>query len=89
MANDFDPTLMDYMFSNAYKMHKVNTAGAVRSNIKDDLTEKEALDLSNELIAVMIKHNLSYKNCYRVSLALTTALAMGGIELYKSEFSDL
>jgi hypothetical protein len=89
MANKFDPALMDYMFSNAYKMHKINTASAIRSDIKDDLTEKEALELSNELIQVMIKHNLSYKNCYRVSLALTTALAMGGIELYKSELSDL
>lgn len=82
----FDASLMDYMFSSAYKIHrnKIEDKDSV-IEIKDDLTEKEAIQVANELLDVLSNHNLSYKNAYRVSLALTTALATGGIELYKNE----
>lgn len=83
MANEFDAGLMDYMFSNAYKMHKAKMENT--TPIVDDLSEKDAIETANEILKIFVKHNLSYKNAYRVSLAITTALASGGIELYKNE----
>lgn len=80
-----DVELMNYMLSNSYKLHrqKIKTPDPVPV---DDLKPEEAIIIANELLEVLTKHNLSYKNAYRISLALTTALAEGGVELYKNEF---
>lgn len=80
----FDASLMDYMFSSNYKLHRAQIENQ-QPPIIDDLSEKEALAVANEIIEIFAKHKLSYKNSYRVSLAITTALASGGIELYKNE----
>lgn len=82
---EIDAGLMNYMLSNAYKIHKTNIKEQKPLPV-DDLKPEEAIAVANELIDVFIKHNLSYKNAYRISLALTTALAEGGIELYKNEY---
>lgn len=84
MNNNFDASLMDHMFSNAYKLHRSNLENK-QPEIIDDLDEKTAILVANEMLEVLIKHNLSYKNSYRISLAVTTALAEGGVELYKNE----
>jgi len=84
MQNEIDAGLMNYMLSNAYKLHKTGLK-AQKPLPVDDLNPDEAIKVANELIEVLARHNLSYKNAYRISLALTTALAEGGVELYKSE----
>ena len=85
MSNELDVGLMNYMLSNAYKLHKTEIRNPKPLPV-DDLNPEETLKIANELIEVLSEHNLSYKNAYRIMLALTTALAEGGIELYKSEF---
>ena len=82
---EMDEGLMNYMLSSAYKNHR-NAIKNQQPLPVDDLNSAEAIKISEELIAVLAKHNLSYKNAYRVSLALTSALAAGGIELYKNEY---
>ena len=84
--NDLDVGLMNYMLSNSYKLHKTKIRNPKPMPV-DDLNPDDALRVANELIEVLTKNNLSYKNSYRIMLALTTALAEGGIELYKNEFS--
>ena len=85
MQNDLDVGLMNYMLSSSYKLHRQNIKNPKPLPV-DDLIPEETLKIVNELINVLSSHNLSYKNAYRISLALTTALAEGGIELYKSEY---
>lgn len=85
MQNDLDVGLMNYMLSSSYKLHRQNIKNPKPLPV-DDLNPKEALQVVNEILEVLSSHNLSYKNAYRISLALTTALAEGGIELYKSEY---
>ena len=84
--NDLDVGLMNDMLSNSYKLHKTEIRNPKPMPV-DDLNPDDALRVANELIEVLTKNNLSYKNSYRIMLALTTALAEGGIELYKSEFN--
>lgn len=85
MQNDLDVGLMNYMLSSSYRLHRQNIKNPKPLPV-DDLNPKEALQVVNEILEVLSNHNLSYKNAYRISLALTTALAEGGIELYKSEY---
>lgn len=85
MQNDLDVGLMNYMLSSSYRLHRQNIKNPKPLPV-DDLNPKEALQVVNEILEVLSSHNLSYKNAYRISLALTTALAEGGIELYKSEY---
>lgn len=86
MQNDLDVGLMNYMLSSSYRLHRQDIKTPKPLPV-DDLDPKEALTIANELLEVLSNHNLSYKNAYRISLALTTALAEGGIELYKSEYN--
>jgi hypothetical protein len=85
MQNDLDVGLMHYMLSSSYKLHRQRIKTPQPLPV-DDLNPEEAIKIANELIEVLSKNNLSYKNAYRISLALTTALAEGGIELYKNEY---
>lgn len=83
--NSVDVDLMNYMLSSSYKLHRQEIKAPKPVPI-DELKPEEALKIANELIEVLSSHNLSYKNAYRISLALTTALAEGGVELYKNEY---
>lgn len=83
---DIDVGLMNYMLSSSYRLHRQEIKNPNPLPV-DNLNEKETLEIANELLEVLSKHNLSYKNAYRISLALTMALAEGGVELYKSEHS--
>ena len=85
MQDNLDVGLMNYMLSNSYKLHRQEIKNPKPLPV-DDLIPEETLKIVNELINVLSSHNLSYKNAYRILLALTTALAEGGIELYKNEF---
>lgn len=85
MQDNLDVGLMNYMLSNSYKLHRQEIKNPKPLPV-DDLIPKETLKIVNELINVLSSHNLSYKNAYRILLALTTALAEGGVELYKNEY---
>ena len=85
MQNDLAVGLMNYMLSSSYKLHRQEIKSPKPLPV-DDLNPKETLKIANELIEVLSSHNLSYKNAYRISLALTAALAEGGVELYKNEY---
>ena len=85
MQNNLDVGLMNYMLSSSYKLYRQEIKSPKPLPV-DDLNPEETLKIANELIEVLSSHNLSYKNAYRISLALTTALAEGGVELYKNEY---
>lgn len=56
-----------------------------KREIKDDITEKEALEIYRELIKLFASHNLSYQCVARLSLAWADAILQGAAELYLDE----
>lgn len=49
--------------------------------IKNDIGPEEAIEIFNELIGVLSKHNVSYQLACRLSLALNEAFMTGAVEL--------
>ena len=80
MLND---EIMGYMLSNAYK--KSSLLDTKHNTIKSDITEKEALEIFNEILDIYKKHNVSYQCACRLSIALNEAFMTGAVELYKQE----
>lgn len=80
MLND---EIMGYMLSNAYK--KSTIMDSKSDTIKSDITEKEALEIFNEIVDVYKKHNVSYQCACRLSIALNEAFMTGAVELYRQE----
>lgn len=80
MLND---EIMGYMLSNAHK--KSHLMDNNHDTIKADITEKEALDIFNEIIEIYRKHNVSYQCACRLSIALNEAFMTGAVELYNNE----
>lgn len=80
MLND---DIMGYMLSNAHK--KSHLMDSKHDTIKSDITEEEALQIFNELIAVYQKHDVSYQCACRLSIALNEAFMTGAVELYNQE----
>lgn len=79
----FNDEIMGYMLSNAYK--KSSLMDNKRDKIKADITEKEALEIFNEILDVYKKHNISYQCACRLSIALNEAFMTGAVELYQQE----
>lgn len=75
--------IMGYMLTNAYK--KSTLRDAKSDTIKADITEKEALEIFNEIVEIYKKHNVSYQCACRLSLALNEAFMTGAVELYQQE----
>ena len=80
MLND---EIMGYMLTNMYK--KSESLKTERNVLKSDITEKEALDIFNEIVEIYKKHNVSYQCACRLSLALNEAFISGAVELYNYE----
>ena len=80
MLND---EIMGYMLTNMYK--KSELLDTKPDTIKSDITEKEALEIFNEIVEIYKKHNVSYQCACRLSLALNEAFLSGAVELYKYE----
>ena len=80
MLND---EIMGYMLTNMYK--KSESLKTERNVVKSDITEKEALDIFNEIVEIYKKHNVSYQCACRLSLALNEAFISGAVELYNYE----
>ena len=80
MLND---EIMGYMLTNMYK--KSELLDTKPNTIKPDITEKEALEIFNEIVDIYKKHNVSYQCACRLSLALNEAFLSGAVELYNYE----
>ena len=80
MLND---EIMGYMLTNMYK--KSELLDTKPDTIKSDITEKEALEIFNEIVEIYKKHNVSYQCACRLSLALNEAFISGAVELYNYE----
>jgi hypothetical protein len=73
--------IMGYMLTNAYKRSTLpdNKSDAVKA----DITEKEALEIFNEIVDIYKKHNVSYQCACKLSIALNEAFMTGAVELYR------
>lgn len=80
MLND---EIMGHMLTNAYK--KSRLSDNKHDNIKADITEKEALEIYNEIIDIYKKHNVSYQCACRLTFALNYSFMTGAAELYNLE----
>ena len=58
------------------------------TDVKDKLTEKEAIKIYNELLNVLSNHNLSYRCACDVSISLMYALLSGDAELYQRDLDE-
>lgn len=79
-------SIMGYMLTNAYK--KSTLLDTKPDTIKSDITEKEALEIFNEIVGIYKKHNVSYQCACRLSIALNEAFMSGAVELYQQEQSN-
>lgn len=52
---------------------------------RPDISEKEALDIFNEIVEIYKKHNVSYQCACRLSMALNEAFITGAVALYEQE----
>lgn len=75
-------SVLGYMMTN---MHKRAEMQAPAPNVKKDVTEKEAMQIFNELLEVYRKHNVSYQCACRLSIAMNEAFMCGAVELYEQE----
>lgn len=75
--------IMGYMLTNAYK--KSTLLESKSNSVKSDITEKEALEIYNEILDIYKKHNVSYQCACRLSIALNEAFLSGAVELYRQE----
>lgn len=82
LSND---EIMGYMLNNAYKKSMIMKSKPVE--IKNDISEKEAFEIFNEIVDIYKKHNVSYQCACRLSLALNEAFLTGAVELYQQEFN--
>ena len=82
MLND---EIIGYMLDNAYKKSVLSDNKPV--TIKSDISEKEALEIFNEIVDIYKKHNVSYQCACRLSLALNEAFLTGAVELYQQEMN--
>lgn len=79
MLND---DIMNYM---ANKLERQQMTKPHEPEVKADLSEKEALDIFNEILDVYREHNISYQCACRVTMALNEAFITGAVELYRQE----
>ena len=82
MLND---EIIGYMLDNTYKKSVLSDNKPV--TIKSDISEKEALEIFNEIVDIYKKHNVSYQCACRLSLALNEAFLTGAVELYQQEIN--
>lgn len=81
---DFNENIMEQLFTNASKIARSRRIENPKE-IKDDLTEEEAIKIYDELLTVIANHNVSYRNACRISVALANAFLTGAVELFGIE----
>lgn len=68
---------------NSYK----NKKPGIKEEIKDEITEEEAIKIYNDLIKVLASYNVSYKCALNISISLMYAFMTGAAELYDNEMN--
>jgi len=81
MLND---ETMGFMLSHM-KPTKSSLSDTKSVKVKSDVSEKEAMQIYNEIIEIYKKHNVSYQCACKLSLALNHAFMTGAVELYNQE----
>lgn len=81
MLND---ETLGYMLSHM-KPKQSGLSDSKNDKVKSDVTEKEALEIFNEIIGIYKKHNVTYQCACRLSLAINHAFISGAVELYNQE----
>jgi len=79
MLND---DIMNYALSNAYKR---STIPKKEIQVKQDISEQEAIQIFNEVVELLASHEVSYSCACRLSIALTDAFISGAVELYNKD----
>lgn len=64
-----------------------NEKPGIEEEIRDEITEDEAIKIYNEIIKVLADHNLSYKCALNISISLMYAFMTGAAELYDNELN--
>ena len=64
-----------------------NEKPRIEEEIKDELTEDEAIQIYNEIIKILADHNLTYKCALNISISLMYAFMTGAAELYDNEMN--
>lgn len=82
MLND---NVMGFMLNKAYKLSTM--PDIPKEEVKKDISEKEALEIFNEIVDIYKKHNVSYQCACRLSIALNEAFMTGAVEMYNQEFN--
>ncbi len=77
--------LMGYMLDSAVRRSAMKKDS--RPVIRDELSEKEAMQVFEEMLDIFRKHNVSYKCAMCLSLALSEAFTTGAVELYRIEMN--
>lgn len=62
-----------------------NEKPGIKQTVKQEISETEALQIYNELIGVLARHNVSYRLACDISVSLMYALLTGAAELYDAE----
>lgn len=75
--------IMGALLANAHKDSMKRNVPEVRN----DVTEEEALRIFNEVVEVYKRHDLSYQCATRITMALNEAFISGAVELYRQEMN--
>lgn len=59
-----------------------NEKPRIEEEVNDEITEEHAIQIYNELIGVLAKHNLSYKCAFNITISLMYSFMVGAAELY-------
>jgi hypothetical protein len=57
----------------------------IKEEVKNEITEEEAIKIFNEILEVLANHNLSYKCALNISISLMYSFMSGAAELYDNE----
>jgi hypothetical protein len=64
-----------------------NEKPGIEEEIRDEITEDEAIKIYNEIVGVLASHHLSYKCALNISISLMYAFMTGAAELYDDEMN--
>lgn len=64
------------------RYQKKNMKPPIKEDAKNELSEKETIEIYNEILQILIKHNVSYKCALNISISLMYAFMTGAAELY-------
>ena len=66
-----------------------NSKSTIKEDVKNELSEEEAIKIYNEILQVLVRHNVSYKCALNISISLMYAFMTGAAELYDTDGESL